>query len=245
MEKPNRIEYKVYGRYALFTDPITKTGGEKFTYPVPTYQALKGITESLYWKPTLTWIIEKVRIMNIIQTQPQGIRPIHYQDEKNDLSVYTYLKNVEYQVQARFVWNEHRPDLVHDRNENKHHEIARRMVKRGGRRDVFLGTRECQGYVEPCVFGEENGHYDKQNMSFGMMLHGITYPDEAYDEATKGKMTARFWNPVMEDGVITFKQPEECEWQRTVGEFTMKQFDHSNFSGLAEFAGGGAFGDMD
>ena len=51
MEKENSIEFKVYGRRALFSDPLTRTGGEKFTYPVPTYQALKGITESIYWKP--------------------------------------------------------------------------------------------------------------------------------------------------------------------------------------------------
>ena len=56
MEKANSIEYKVYGEYALFTDPLTKTGGEKFSYQVPTYQALKGITESIYWKPTLCWV---------------------------------------------------------------------------------------------------------------------------------------------------------------------------------------------
>ena len=47
MEKPNIIEYSVFGEYALFTDPISKTGGEKFSYQIPTYQALKGITESL------------------------------------------------------------------------------------------------------------------------------------------------------------------------------------------------------
>ena len=55
MERENAIEYKVYGKYALFTDPLTKTGGEKLSYQVPTYQALKGITESIYWKPTFTW----------------------------------------------------------------------------------------------------------------------------------------------------------------------------------------------
>ena len=53
MERENAIEYKVYGKYALFTDPLTKTGGEKLSYQVPTYQALKGITESIYWKPKI------------------------------------------------------------------------------------------------------------------------------------------------------------------------------------------------
>ena len=49
----NKICFRVWGNEALFTDPLTKVGGEKFSYPVPTYQALKGITESIYWKPTL------------------------------------------------------------------------------------------------------------------------------------------------------------------------------------------------
>ena len=124
MEYKNSIEFKVYGRYALFTDPQTKTGGEKYTYQIPTYQALKGICESIYWKPTFQWVIDDVRIMNPIRTQSQGIRPIHYQDSKNDLSIYTYLKDVEYQVRAHFVWNENRKDLVGDRNENKKRNLT-------------------------------------------------------------------------------------------------------------------------
>lgn len=238
MKKINRVEYKVYGRYALFTDPITKTGGEKFTYQIPTYQALIGITESIYWKPTFTWIIEQVRIMNRIETQPQGIRPIHYQDDKNDLSIYTYLKNVEYQVRARFVWNENRKDLMGDRNENKHFDVAKRMIHRGGRRDVFLGTRECQGYVEPCIFGEENSYYDNHDLSFGMMLHGITYPDDAYNEETKGKMSIRLWSPIMKNGIIDFIPPEKCEITKVVGAYQAKSFSINQFSGLSEFEGG-------
>lgn len=55
LERENSIEFKVSGRYALFSDPINRIGGEKFSYQVPTYQALKGILESVYWKPTLIW----------------------------------------------------------------------------------------------------------------------------------------------------------------------------------------------
>ena len=156
MEYKNQIEYKVYGRYALFTDPLTKTGGEKFTYQIPTYQALKGITESIYWKPTFIWVIDSVRIMNTIQTESKGMRPIKYSGG-NDLASYTYLKDVEYHVKAHFEWNENRPELQADRNEDKHYQIAKRMIERGGRRDIFLGTRECQGYVEPCRFKDDMG----------------------------------------------------------------------------------------
>ena len=54
------------------------------------------------------------------------------------------------------------------------------MIACGGRRDVFLGTRECCGYVEPCVFGEGEGYYDNSGeVKYSLMYHGITYADEA------------------------------------------------------------------
>lgn len=40
---PNLVEFQVTGDYALFSDPILRLGGEKCTYQVPTYEALKGI----------------------------------------------------------------------------------------------------------------------------------------------------------------------------------------------------------
>lgn len=52
MEKKNEVIMKVTGSYALFSDPLTRVGGEKYSYPLPTYQALKGVMESVYWKPT-------------------------------------------------------------------------------------------------------------------------------------------------------------------------------------------------
>ena len=132
----------------------------------------------------------------------KGIRPIHYGGgNDNDLSYYTYLKDCRYQVRAHFVWNQNRPELEQDRNENKHHNIAKRMLERGGRRDIFLGTRECQGYVAPCTFGEGEGAYDQvPELAFGLMYHGFTYPDEADTPETKGRLTARFWYPVMRKG---------------------------------------------
>ena len=238
----NIVEFQVEGDYGLFSDPIMRVGGEKCTYQVPTYEALKGILHSVYWKPTLIWIIDAVRIMNPIQTEVKGIRTIKYQPIKpgvvNDLSYYTYLKNCRYQVRAHFEWNENRPELAQDRNENKHHEIAKKMIRNGGRRDVFLGARECQGYVEPCIFGEGTGAYDDTpELAFGLMYHGITYADEAYSGETAGKMTANFWYPVMKNGVIQFLRPEDCPMHKTLGNMKIKPFGESqdNFSGLKEF----------
>lgn len=241
MEKPvhpNVVEFQVTGDYALFSDPLMRVGGEKCSYQVPTYEALKGVMASVYWKPTIVWYIDSVRVMNPIQTEVKGIRPIKYHGGGNDLSYYTYLKHCAYQVRAHFEWNSNRPELAADRNENKHHDIARRMVEKGGRRDVFLGTRECQAYVEPCVYGEGESAYDgTPELGFGLMYHGITYADEAYSPETQGRMTANFWYPVMRRGEIVFPRPEDCPLHKPLREMEMKAFgtEKDNFSGLREF----------
>jgi len=217
----NQIEFVVHGKYALFTDPVTKIGGEKFTYQIPTYQALKGIVESIYWKPSITWYIDEVRVINPIETEVKSMRPIKYQNSSNELAYYTYLRNPCYQVRAHFEFNKHRPDLKGDWNEHKHHNIAKRSVERGGRRDVFLGTRECQAYVEACEFGSGQCFYDDYGeISFGPMFHGFTYPDESDEDILK----AHLWVPTMKNGVIKFVRPEECPVIREVKKYNRKNF---------------------
>lgn len=233
----NTIEFEVGGKYALFADPVTRVGGEKSSYHIPTYEALKGIVESVYWKPTIIWYVDAVRIMNPIQTETKGVRPIKY-NGGNELAYYTYLKDVSYQVRAHFEFNPNHPELEEDRNEYKHHNIAKRMVRRGGRRDVFLGTRECQAFVEPCVFDEGEGYYDNMQgeISYGFMYHGITYADEAILPEEKNKMTVNFWRPVMKKrGVIELIRPEECADKRVIKEMQVTTFGERRFSGLREF----------
>jgi CRISPR-associated protein Cas5d len=234
VEFTNEIEFQVLGKFALFTDPLTRVGGEKYSYQIPTYQALKGILESVYWKPTFVWIIDSVRVMRMIQTQSKGIRPITYHQSGNDLSIYTYLSDVEYQVRAHFEWNENRPDLEADRNEHKHYFLSKKMIEKGGRRDVFLGARECQGYVEPCVFGQSDGVYDEcPELAYGFMFHGFTYPDEGDKET----LYARFWHPVMKRGVIDFIRPEKCSIVRKIKSQKQKSFTAGeNFSFIEEEA---------
>jgi CRISPR-associated protein Cas5d len=137
------------------------------------------------------------------------------------LAIYTFLADVEYQVRAHFEWNLARPELEQDRNEHKHHNIARRMLERGGRQDIFLGTRDCQGYVEPCEFGSGPGHYDGAGeLAFSLMFHGFDYPDETGD----GKLHARFWRPTMEDGFLRFDRPDNCPIRKLVRPMTAKKF---------------------
>lgn len=228
----NAIQYRLWGRNALFTDPVTKIGGEKCSYHVPTYEALVGVTSSVYWKPTFNWVIDRVRVLRRIRTQTKGVKLHLYTTSVPDLSIYTYLADVDYQVEAHFEWNLNRPELATDRDENKHHNVAKRMLDLGGRRDIFLGTRECQGYVEPCAFGEGAGHHDDlDELTFGLMFHGFDYPS-----VTGGmELVSRFWSPTMRKGVITFDRAEACRHRRPVRNMRPRTFTPGvNFSGLKE-----------
>lgn len=228
MSNRNSIEFKVSARHALFTDPLTRVGGEKCSYHLPTYEALKGIAKSIYWKPTFIWIIDEARVMKPIRTQTKGTKPLEY-GGGNTLAIYTFLADVEYQVRAHFEWNPHHPELADDRIEGKHYAIARRSLELGGRQDVFLGTRDCQGYVEPCVFGSSVGHYDNAGeLAYGLGFHGFDYPDETGENA----LHARFWKPIMVNGQIRFPRPEDCTVRKLIRPMTARKFGKGRLRGV-------------
>ena len=74
--------------------------------------------------------------MKPIRTQSKSTKPLDW-NGGNTLAIYTFLQDVEYQVEAHFEWNEHWEELAGDRNFGKHIAIARRMLDRGGRQDIF------------------------------------------------------------------------------------------------------------
>ena len=141
MYRSRNFYLRVKGDLALFTNPATKGGGERSSYAVPTRQALKGVVDAVYYKPTITNVVTEVKIVNQIQTELHGVRAL-LANYGADLSYVSYLSNVEYLVKFHFIWNENRPDLVHDRLPNKHEAMIERTIKKGGRRDVFRVTRE-------------------------------------------------------------------------------------------------------
>lgn len=230
--KSNPFYMRVFGDYALFTDPMTKGGGEKFTYQVPTYQSLKGIVEACYWKPTFYYIIDAVKVIKPIKTETKGILSPMKNGAK-DLNYCTYLKDVEYLIKYHFEWNENRTDLDYDRNEKKHEQILLRSMQKGGRRDVFLGTRECVGYIErirEADFENTKSCYEGESISFGIMFHSFVYPDEAYDDKTKDTLTSNFCPITMTDGIINFVEPKDCKIQHNLGNYSIKKFERGNFT---------------
>ena len=218
---------RLSGEYALFTDPATKGGGEKYSYSLPTYEALKGMIDGIYWKPTIQNIVDECKIMNPIYTQTKGVL-VPLNDGSQDRYYYTYLCNVCYEVKYHFEWNEDRPDLKKDRNEVKHTQIILRSLERGGRRDIFLGARECLGYAERLTrreFEKTNTAYENQNLDFGIQFHSFSYP--GYEDIRKKPLIANFDRVKLIDGRITFRRPEDCSIHHEITNYNL-QYIQSN-----------------
>ncbi|ERL66329.1 hypothetical protein L248_0008 [Schleiferilactobacillus shenzhenensis LY-73] len=183
-----------------------------------------GVASSIYWKPTFIWRIDKVRVMNQIRVESKAIRPLdkNFALDKNSLAYYTYLADVRYQVQCHIEWNMQRSDLASDRNMKKHVAIFKRALKAGGRRDVYLGTRECQGYVKPVRFDEGEGAYDNDDRLFGVMVHGFNYPEETGDPM----LSVRLWAPKMHHGIIAFPRPDECTIIQPIRKIAEQNWQH-------------------
>ena len=75
-----------------------------------------------------------------------------------------------------------------------------------------------------------------------MMFHGFTYPDEAVRPEEKEKLTARFFYPVMQNGIITFPTPEECSIRRILADRKTKEFSFDK--GNVILAGGGVLDEL-
>ena len=207
MVHSNIIELEISGQSAMFTDP--ESGG---SFPVPTFEAVKGILRAVYWKPTFIWVPDELRVMNRISMEDYSVM------RRGKCVVQRRLADIRWQVRAHFVWNDNRPEFARDRDEDKHFRIALRSLARGGRFPVWLGTADCPGEVRPARFGSSGGYYDGSGaVDFGVMYHGVNYPDEGWNEFTRTTVSRRKWHCVMNDGVIRFLPPEKCsaEFVRT------------------------------
>ena len=149
----------------------------------------------------------------------------------NTLANYTYLRDVHYKVRAYFIFNPYRPDLKHDHNENKHHNIIKRALRAGGRRDIFLGARECQAYVEPMILMKRKGFYDDVRHAFWIQWFMVLIIQMKQGEI---KLEVRLWNPVMKNGVIKFIKPEQCTIIRSITDMEPKIFNEENMQSVDE-----------
>lgn len=139
----------VEGDYACFTRPELKV--ERVTYDVPTPGALEGLLKSVYWKPAIRYVIDRIIVFNAIdfanirrnevkdkvlysavksQMSGKGGDPCIYTSENRSQRAAVVLKNVKYGIAFHFELTGLKNEQEED-GENKHFNIIKRRLEKG------------------------------------------------------------------------------------------------------------------
>lgn len=192
----------VEGDLACFTRPEMKV--ERVSYDVPTPGALIGMLKSIYWKPAIRYVIDKIVVFNPIdfinvrrneikekvslasikgQMKNSGKDICIYADEKRNQRASMMLKNVKYGVEFHFELTGLRSEHD-DECEEKHYNIIKRRIENGQYfRMPCLGCSELPvkrlGLVD--VFNFDNISSEITSLGdvdLGYMLYCMHFADE-------------------------------------------------------------------
>jgi CRISPR-associated protein Cas5d len=223
------VVFSVRAERALFTRQDLRI--ERYTYDVPTFGALAGVLRSIYAKPAFYWVPTRVLILKPIRFQRIMVNEVKDRvitqrpfiaPARRMQKMQTYLYNVHYIVEAHFEWSGREPE---DENLGKHLDIFHRSLAIGGRRDVFLGLRECSAIVEPLdpkynsIKEEERFDAvvkDQQKIWECVGQVGLTMPDAGimfhgweWGTARDGTDTPTFFRASVRDGVLEYPHPTD------------------------------------
>lgn len=212
------LKFRCSGPLAIFTRPELKA--ERFSYPVPTPSALRGVVEAILWKPAIVWRIERIHVLSPIQftsfrrnevnnkaVAPAakvifdgGAAPVFCADEDRAQRNTVALTNVDYLIEARFYLTDKagEGDTV-----RKFLEMFERRLEKGQVfHQPYFGCRECVADVRSSS-GDEMAISETQDL--GLMLWDIAF------RAINGRADNRpiFYWAQMRDGVIDVPTSEE------------------------------------
>lgn len=200
------LEVKVWGEFACFTRPEMKV--ERVSYPVMTPSAARGVLESIFWKPEISWqirqiwVLKPIRHFSILRNEIKNKAVFstakgwaqkgggYFADADRTQRHTLALRDVAYLIKADMVTRSHDDDNV-----VKYRDQFRRRVNRGQCcHTPYLGCREFTAYFGlPEPDEEPIGHSD----DLGRMLFDLDY---AKDGSGRGK--PRFFPARMEKGIL-------------------------------------------
>lgn len=189
----------VEGDYACYTRSEFKV--ERVSYDVPTPGALEGMLKSVYWKPAIRYVIDKIVVFNPIcfvnikrneVSEKISYSKINQQMNGKDADTYLYagdvinqrtsmvLKNVKYGIEFHFELTGIRSEKS-DEGEDKHYNIIMRRLKNGQCfRQPCLGCREFSvkslKLVEDIDISTVSQEL-KGTRDLGYMLYGMKFAD--------------------------------------------------------------------
>ena len=203
------VSLMVRGDYALFTRPEMKS--DRVSYDVMTPSAARGILEAVYWKPEITWVIDRIHVLspirfttirrnelggkmpygNVRSAMKGGSPPAVFIEEDRQQRAALVLRDVAYVIDAHF-------DVKGgDDNSTKHKEMFERRARKGQCfHQPYLGCREF-----PAAFEWLDGDAPQTGLpqadrdkDLGFMLHDIDFARD---------MTPRFFRARLQNGILT------------------------------------------
>ena len=151
----------VEGDYACFTRPELKV--ERVSYDVPPPGALEGMLKSLYWKPAIRYVIDKIIVFQPIdfmnvrrnevkekvsyntvkgQMNHKESDPCIYTSESRSQRASLILKNVKYGIEFHFELTGIRNEKEENAEKNHYNIIKRRLENGQFYRVPCLGCSE-------------------------------------------------------------------------------------------------------
>ena len=143
------FQIMVEGDYACFTRAEMKV--ERVSYDVPTPGALEGMLKSIYWKPAIKYVIDKIivfhpiKFMNVrrnevkdkvllsaVKSRMKGkeVDPSIYTSESRSQRAALVLRDVKYGIAFHFELTGLKNEDEED-SEKKHYNIIKRRLEKG------------------------------------------------------------------------------------------------------------------
>lgn len=210
----------IRGDYALFSRPELKT--ERYSYDVITPSAARGILESVFWKPAIRYVIDRIYVLNPIiftnirrnevseklscdkalTAMNNGSGNLYLASTTKIMQrASTLLKDVHYVVEAHFELTDKAG--LEDSAEKFYAMILRRLRKGQCFNQPYLGCREFTAQVR--LYEEDSKDlqpsYENQNRDFGLMLYDMDFSQD-------GNIKPMFYRAQMEKGCIDLRNCE-------------------------------------
>lgn len=219
----SKFRVKLWGAFALFSRP--EFSAERVSYDVITPSAAVGVLEAIHWKPAITWVIDRIHVLNPIRfdtlrrnevgtrlptdaaRQAAAGKPTRlesFADEDRQQRASLLLRDVAYVVDAHFELTDRAGP---GDNPGKHAEMMRRRLEKGQCvQQPCFGCREFPAFFEPFV-GPDPTPPDalRGARDLGWMLHHIAYRNWRGPGAWDGpdlQAEPKFFRAQLVDGVM-------------------------------------------
>lgn len=193
------VPVELFGQFACWTKPHLKV--ERHSYEVPTLSGMIGLLESIFWKPEMRWVVERIDVLSPIRfttfstneypNKPNIKKGPFIPSENRDIRANRVLRKPHYRVFCRPVVVD--PDA---HGVGSYISQFRRRVNRGAYfRSPYFGMREYRADFQPARIDVEP---IKRTEDLGVVLLGINREN--------GHVLSAHVN--MEGGVIRY-EPEQ------------------------------------